>query len=66
MLRRILIASAAAAMLLVTFTTDDANARGRGGGGYRVPWDGPPPGRQPHRRACRPDPWRRIEPLRTD
>ena len=35
MLRRILIASAAAAMLLVTFTPDDADARGRGGGGYR-------------------------------
>ena len=32
MLRRILIASAAAAMLLVTFTPDDAEARGRGGG----------------------------------
>ena len=35
MLRRILIASAAAAMLLVTFAPDDADARGRGGGGYR-------------------------------
>ena len=36
MLRRILIASAAAAMLLVTFVPDDADARGRGGGGYRA------------------------------
>ena len=36
MLRRILIASAAAAMLLVTFTPDDAEARGRGGGAYRA------------------------------
>ena len=35
MLRRILIASAAAVMLLVTFTPDVADARGRGGGGYR-------------------------------
>jgi hypothetical protein len=37
MLRRILIASAAAAMLLGTFTPDDADARGRGGGcAYRI------------------------------
>ena len=36
MLRPILIASAAAAMLLVTFVPDDADARGRGGGGYRA------------------------------
>ena len=50
MLRRILIASAAAAMLLVTFTPDDADARGRGGGvagGF-----GAVPARLPRRR-CR-------------
>jgi hypothetical protein len=35
MLRQVLIASAAAAMLLVTFTPDEADARGRGGGAYR-------------------------------
>jgi len=35
MFRRILIGTAAAAMLLVTFVPDDADARGRGGGGYR-------------------------------